>query len=70
MKSQTVDLNSIIAIGNQVVGLVPRLMALAYFALLVILTFRVLKALLSKSGPQMGLMEIAAVAIAFGVAVR
>ncbi len=68
MKGQTFDFNSLIAIGNAIVGLVPRLMALAYFLLLVILTFRVLKALLGRT--QMGLMEIAAVAIAFGVAVK
>lgn len=68
LKAQTFDLSALISIGNQVIGLVPRLMALAYFVLLVVLTVRVLRTFIARGA--IPTMEIAAIAIAFGLAIR
>ncbi len=68
MKGQTFDINSAIQMGNAIIGLIPRLIALAYFLCLVFLCFRVLRAALSKK--DIPTMELAAIAVAFGVAVR
>jgi hypothetical protein len=68
MKGQQVDLNSFIAIGNQIFGLFPRLMAIAYFVALVFLVARVLKSWRAPGG--ISTIELAAIAVAFGVAMR
>lgn len=68
MKGQQVDLNSIISIGNQIIGLVPKLMALAYFACLMFLLWRVIKAALSRTA--IPTMELIGMAIAFGLAIK
>lgn len=68
MKGQQVDLNSFISIGNQVFALFPKLMAVAYFAALVFLVIRVLKSWRTPAG--ISTIELAAIAVAFGVAMR
>ena len=68
MKGQQFDLNSLIAIGNQVFGLFPKLFALAYFIALVFLVFRVLKS--ARSAQGISTVELAAIAVAFGIAAR
>lgn len=68
MKGQQFDLNALIAIGNQIFGLFPRLVALAYFIALLFLAMRVLRSWRSPSG--VSTVELAAIAIAFGIAMR
>jgi len=68
MKAQQFDLSALISIGNQVFALFPRLMALAYFAALVFLAIRVLKSWKGAGG--ISTIELAAIAVAFGIAMR
>ena len=68
MKGQTFDLSALIAMGNQVVALIPRLMALAYFLCLAVLAVRMVRAVIARQLPPT--IELAAIAIAFGVATR
>lgn len=68
MKAQQFDLSAIISIGNQIFGLFPKLIGLAYFAALVFLALRVLRSWRSSGG--VSTVELAAIAVAFGIAMR
>lgn len=68
MKGQNFDLNSVIQIINQIAAVFPRLMGLVYFICLVVLVLRVIS--MRKSQQAISIMDLAAICIAFGVAVR
>jgi hypothetical protein len=63
------NLQSIIDIGNQLIGIVPKLIGIVYFIALIILLVRMIRA--ARAGGQgMSTIDLAAVCIAFGLGMR